>query len=216
MLRNKLGKYLFMHWQRLIAVQRGTAVLLLLACAPFINAQEVADRYQIEIIVFKQADAPSAVAQLKGVSRPEVARYLNQAAVDLSQTTGGDAIHAVAKNQLLLTGEARKIEQAWQYELLYHGAWRQPPYHRAQARYINILKEPRGGLIRGIGWLSYERYFKLLLDFQYDPNFAQTTEVVDTPEAFSIPIHLERVMEAEKLFYLDHPIIGVVAIINPL
>ena len=192
-----------------------STILLLIYCT-YSNAQEVADLYQAEIIVFKQIEADASIDKLKNLIPSKKNQPAERAALDLFQADAYDKIYAVPNNQLKLLAEARKIKQDSRYELLYHGAWRQPPHHRAEAPYINILNEPQNGLLKGIAWMSYERYFKLLLDFQYDPHFNERPQVVDTPQTFSIPIHLERVMAEKKLFYIDHPIIGVIAIINPV
>ncbi len=191
------------------------AISLLIYCS-HANAQDIAELYQAEIIVFKQIEADSAIDKLKDLSHMQTSQHSERAALNLSQTNANDDIHAVSKNQLKLTSEAQKIQLDSRYELLYHGGWRQPPLHRAQTPYINILKGPQNGLLKGTAWMSFERFFKLILDFQYDPNFNDTPEFVDTPQTFSIPIHLERIMPDETLFYIDHPIIGVIAIINPI
>ena len=188
----------------------------LLVCYTYANAQDSAELYQAEIIVFKQIEADSAIDKLKDLSHMQISQHSERAALDLFQTDAYDDIRAVRENQLQLTNEAQKIQLDSRYELLYHSGWRQPPLHQAQTPYINILNGPQNGLLKGTAWMSFERFFKLILDFQYDPNFSDTPEFVDTPQTFSIPIHLERIMEDEKLFYIDHPIIGVIAIINPI
>ena len=192
------------------------SIILLLACCGYSNAQEVADLYQAEIIVFKQIEADASIDKLKNLIHSKTNQHSKRAALDLFRTDAYDEIHTVPSSQLRLTAEAQKIKQDSRYELLYHVAWRQPPRHRAEAPYINILNEPQNGLLKGVSWMSYERYFKLLLDFQYDPNFNERPQVIDTPQTFSIPIHLERIMADKKLFYIDHPIISVIAIINPV
>ncbi|MXX99052.1 MAG: hypothetical protein F4Y58_03970, partial [Gammaproteobacteria bacterium] len=181
--------------------------ILLLICSAYSYAQEVAKLYHTEIIVFKQIDADIFADSLKSISQPKSALHKERAALNLLEADAGSNVRLLPQHRLRLTAEAQKIKQDSRYELLYHGGWRQPPYHRARAPYINILNGLQNGLLKGTAWLSYERYFKLLLDFQYDPEFAQTSEVVDTPQAFSIPIHLERTMSDKKLFYIDHTII---------
>ncbi len=188
----------------------------LLICCTHASAQDTAELYQAEIIVFKQIEANIAIDKLKDLSHVQTRRHAERAALDLSRTDVYDDIQAATESQLRLTDEAQKIRLDSRYQLLYHGGWRQPPLHRAQTPYINILNEPQNGLLKGTAWMSFERYFKLILDFQYDPNFNETPQFVDTPQTFSIPIHLERIMTDEKLYYIDHPVIGVIAVINPL
>ena len=190
-------------------------MLLLIGCVGA-NAQDIAELYQAEIIVFRQTEADTAIDKLKDLSRPQTNRPAERAALNLSQTDAYNDIQAVPRDQLKLTDEAQKIRLDSRYELLYHGGWRQPPLDRAQAPYINILDGPQNGLLKGTAWMSFERLFKLILDFQYDPAFNDAPQFVDIPKTFSIPIHLERIMADEKLFYIDHPIIGVIAIINPI
>ena len=191
-------------------------LILLIICTTASNAQEVAELYQVEVVVFKQMEADAAIAKIKDLNYPQSKQNKQRAALDLSKTNATSDIRTVPYNQLQLSSEAQKIKLDNRYQLLYHSAWQQPPYHRAQTPYINILNAPQNGLLKGTAWVSYERYFKLILDFQYDPDFDKASEVVDTPQTFSIPIHLERTMSDEKLFYIDHPIIGVITLISPL
>ena len=190
-------------------------MLLLIGCIGA-NAQDTAELYQAEIIVFRQIEADTAIDKLRDLNHPQTNRHAERAALDLFQTNAYDDIQVVAKDQLKLTDEAQKIRLDSRYELLYHVGWRQPPLDRAQAPYINILNGPQNGLLKATAWISFERLFRLILDFQYDPTFNETPQFVDIPKTFSIPIHLERIMADEKLFYIDHPIIGVIAVINPI
>lgn len=191
-------------------------LLLLSVCIGHANAQQTAELYQAEIIVFKQIEADTAIDEIRGVSRPQASLHQKRAALDLHKVKISNDIQAVSLSQLQLNDEVQKIKHHSQYELLYHGAWQQPPYHRAEAPYINILDGPQNGLLKSTAWLSYERYFKLLLNFQYDPEFDETSEVVDIPQASPIFIRLERTLSEKKLFYLDHPVIGVIALISPI
>ena len=189
---------------------------LLVICTDYASAQETAELYQAEIIVYRQIEAATAINQIRDLNHPLNQQHKERATLDLSQASAESDIQAIPTQRLQLTAEAQKIERDSRYQLLYHGGWQQPPYHRAQAPHINILKEPQNGLLKGTAWMSYERYFKLLLSFQYDPNFNEAAEIVDAPQTFSIPIHLERIMSDEELFYIDHPVIGVIAIITPI
>lgn len=179
-------------------------------------AQEPADLYHVELIIFKQTNADAAIIELKDISRPESENYLQQTTFHLWNIDNNSDIQLLSPRKFLLADEAEYIETSNQYQLLYHVAWSQPPYYREQARYIDILKGPENGLTKGIAWVSYERYFRLRLALQYDPYFSRNPETVDTPETFLIPIQIKRIMSEQKLFYLDHPIIGVLAIISPL
>ena len=180
------------------------------------NAQTPADRYQIELLIVKHSNAESE--QLEQAVNPELKHRLEQPALALFDTRSGDKIRLVRDPELFkLTGEAGKMRDSGLFEVVHHIAWQQPPYHRAQAQYINILKGPTKGLLKGIAWLSYERYFQLRLDFQYDAAFQETPQTIDSVENASLPvsIHIKKIMSADQLYYLDHPIIGVLAHISP-
>ena len=190
--------------------------IIVLIYSASVWAQEPADFYQVELVIFKQAEADIAIAKLKDISHPKTIHYSQQTPLDLWQTNEYSAVQPMAASKFLLKDEAEKIELSNQYKLLYHVAWKQPPYHRAQARYIDILQGPANGLVQGVAWVSYERYFRLRLDLQYDPHFSNNPEAMEMPQTFLIPIHIKKIMSEQKLFYLDHPIVGVLATVRAL
>ena len=71
-------------------------------------------------------------------------------------------------------------------------------------------------MLKGVAWLSYENYFQLRLDFQYDPEYSEEPAVTPQPTTTLIPIHMKKVVGEEELHYLDHPIIGVLVEITPI
>ncbi|MBC6414088.1 MAG: hypothetical protein GDA45_04035 [Chromatiales bacterium] len=189
-------------------------VVLLLVCTAYAHAQDSAELYQAEIIVFKQIDADLELRQIQDISPLASEQNRERATLDLYQTTAHSSVRAVPSNRLQLAAEAQRIERDSRYQLLYHGAWQQPPYDRSRAPHINILREPQNGLLKGTAWMGYGGYFKLLLDFQYDPDYDQASEVLDVPQTFSVPISVDRIIAENKLFYIDHPIIGVITLIT--
>ena len=183
---------------------------VLLLAAPTAHAQTGDEVYQVELIILKHSD--DAAAQLRDVVKPELAHRLRQPALNLSLAAPGDRIAPVTDPaQYRLSEQAEQLAADGSFTILRHIAWRQPPFNREQARYINIPGEPSAGLLKGIAWLSHEQYFQLRLDFQYDPDYAAEPTVAEKPTTTLIPIHMKKVLLPGEIHYLDHPIIGVLA-----
>ena len=87
-----------------------STILLLIYCT-YSNAQEVADLYQAEIIVFKQIEADASIDKIQNLVPPKTNQPTKRAALDLFQADAYDEIHAVPNNQLKLLAEAQKIKQ---------------------------------------------------------------------------------------------------------
>jgi len=185
----------------------------LLLAAPGAHAQTGGEMYQVELIILKHGDA--AAAQLRDVVKPELAHRLRQPALDLALAAPGDRITPVTDPaQYRLSEQAEQLTADNSFTVLRHIAWRQPPFNREQARYINIPGEASAGLLKGIAWLSHEQYFQLRLDFQYDPDYAAEPTIAEQPTTTLIPIHMKKVLLPGETHYLDHPIIGVLARIS--
>jgi len=185
----------------------------LLLAAPGAHAQTGGKMYQVELIILKHGDA--AAAQLRDVVKPELAHRLRQPALDLALAAPDERITPVTDPaQYRLSEQAEQLAADNSFTVLRHIAWRQPPFNREQARYINLPGEPSAGLLKGIAWLSHEQYFQLRLDFQYDPDYAAEPTVAEQPTTTLIPIHMKKVLLPGETHYLDHPIIGVLARIS--
>ena len=198
--------------KKLLALLSATAMLVGAFCA---HAQEAAELYQIEMIIVKHAGAE--IEALRDIVNPELAHRLRQPALVLEDAAPADAIFPVTDTtQYRLTEQAEKIRADDSLTLVRHLAWRQPPYNRGQARYVHFLREPAAGVLKGVAWLSYENYFQLRLDFQYDPAYSEDPAVTPQPTTALIPIHMKKVLADDELHYLDHPIIGVLVEITPV
>lgn len=196
--------------RRAVTTAASALIGALLLAAPGAHAQTGSEIYQVELIILKHGD--TAAAQLRDVVRPELAHRLRQPALDLSLAAPGDHIAPVTDpSQYRLSEQAEQLTADGSFTILRHIAWRQPPFNREQARYINIPGEPSAGLLKGIAWLSHEQYFQLRLDFQYDPDYAAEPTIAEQPTTTLIPIHMKKVLLPGELHYLDHPIIGVLA-----
>lgn len=202
----------YMTPKKTLALLSATATLVGAFCA---HAQASAELYQVEMIIVKHADAE--IESLRDVANPELAHRLRQPALALADATPADAIFAVTdETRYRLTRQARRIRDDGSLTIVRHLAWRQPPYSRGQARYVHFLREPKDGVLKGVAWLSYENYFQLRLDFQYDPAYSEEPSVTPQPTTTLIPIHMKKILGANELHYLDHPIIGVLVQITPV
>ncbi len=183
--------------------------------APGAHAQQDAELYQIEMIIVRHVGAE--IKRLRDIVNPELAHRLRQPALALADAAPPDPIFPVTdETQYRLAERAEKIRADASLEIVRHLAWRQPPYNREQARYVHFLSEPSAGVLKGVAWLSYENYFQLRLDFQYDPAYSDEPAVSSQPTTTLIPIHLKKVLADDELHYLDHPIIGVLVVITPV
>lgn len=197
-----------------------SAALLLLASAAFTgsaDAQEAAKAYQFELLIVKHSD--TQLKQLEKVINPNLEYRLQQAAFDIFKASSDSEVHIISDaSRFNLSEEIKKLEDSDLFEVLYHIVWQQPPYPRTQAQHINILPEPIKGLLKGIAWVSYERYFQLRLDFQYDASFEKEPRLTDSlsGQSFPIAVHMKKIMDANKLYYLDHPAIGILAYVTPV
>ncbi len=179
------------------------------------TAQEAAKAYQLELLIVKHSD--TQLDQLEKVINPNLEYRLQQAALDIFKASSDSETHIVADtSRFHLNAEAQKFEDSDQFEVLYHIVWQQPPYSRAQAKHINIVPEPVKGLLKGIAWASYERYFQLRLDFQYDASFEKEPQLTDSlsGQRSPISIHIKKILGEGELHYLDHPAIGILAYIT--
>ncbi len=116
-----------------------------------------------------------------------------------------------------LSGEAARLTQTKNFELLHRVSWQQPVYDLQNALHVAFVPARRGGLLKGSAKLSFDRYFQLAMTMLYEPGFAdlEPTEQ-DSPESGTVFIHLQEVMTDNQLYYLDHPLLGVLAKITVL
>lgn len=117
----------------------------------------------------------------------------------------------------LLEAERSKLDADSRAAVLAHIAWRQPRYEFERALYIAFLEEQRAGLLKGYARVVHARFYELELQFLYDSGL-DVAPVEDfgpaPPRARAVTISMRKVMEADKLYYLDHPLLGVLALIT--
>ncbi len=146
-----------------------------------------------------------------------------QASVELfpssseKQTNGEDNRAHLIPGENKLSVEIEKLGRSEKFELLHQVSWQQPVYDPQNALYISLIPERRHNLLKGTLKLSYERYFQFAITLLYEPGFADLEpSEQESPESSTVFIHLKEVMTDNKLYYLDHPLLGVLARITVL
>jgi hypothetical protein len=188
----------------LSALVRGVIAASLLMAASAAPAQTDAPMYEVEVVVFRQAEPSGNDAELRPLDppAPEAAQV-----VSLRGDTGGAPYAALASNELQLGGVVQGLRQSQFYEPLLHVGWRQPglPANAAAAVAIPAQWQPWSsgetpplyGLVR----FYRERFLHVGVDLRYQPPGAEG------PAAY---VHKQsRRVKSGELHYLDHPVVGV-------
>lgn len=197
-----------------------TVLVAALLAAPAVPAQEqIPTRAQVDLLIFRHVTAsPEQAGDIARTSSP----------LDDGVYTGVDPFStetAVAENNVArlsesaskLNDEAKKISRSENFELLQRISWNQSVHDPQNAFHVSLLPARRGGLLKGAAKLSFERYFQLGITLLYEPGFAASEPAEqDSLETETVLIKLNEVMTDNKLYYLDYPLLGVLAWITVL
>jgi hypothetical protein len=151
--------------------------------------------YQVELIVFRQADKPVPSSQ------PAPEDWAAQAA----------AIPGDAKRSPALADTAAKLESSGRYQVLLHQAWQQGITTSAAPVRFSDGKERDGHFpVEGVLDLSQERQLELKLQtwvnrFDGDGFLASSER-----------LQAQRRLVPGQLTYLDHPSLGALIRVSPL
>ncbi len=206
----------------------GTALLLLtlmLAPAAAISAESW---YQVEMIVFTHKGA-----SLNSEHWPDdPGRPNGRGAIPLRHASGGTGPSAPkggAAYTLLddtafqLNDEYAKLRRSGRYEPVLHLAWKQPATRRSKTRPVALTSRRSAGRpprIEGVIRISKQRYLHadvdLILTRPVAPGQAPAADGGFGPAYRSYRMHAKKRMRSGKLYYLDHPLMGVLIKITPL
>ena len=198
---------------------------------------------QAEIIIFRHLYDPAvanALYETQGDLQPSLPRA-RQIFISSSSTptaTSDAPSHDIEVvydyNSHLLNTQLERLRASKNVEVLYHIAWRQPPFGQNDAPHIQLLMEQTNGLIDGVARVVQDQHSRLALELRYDLDTApnslpdqltssvlnvggqQTTETTSveqylTPISRILHIKLSDLVPKKQLLYLDHPLIGAVA-----
>ena len=185
------------------------------------------DPYRIELLVFTQPEPEPAGEE---VAAPGAAALPEEPAVDFRRypclPVGTDPAAAptlrdaddvaacldgyLRLNELreAMVEDRLRLNRAGGFRLLAHAAWRQPALAPDAARRVRLTAAAPAGAPPALeGWARFSRAQHLQLDFQlrYRPDAAAPAQV----------IRLHRKLRGGATNYLDHPRIGILALVTP-
>ena len=184
------------------------------------TAQEpIPTRAQVDVLIFRHVAASPEQADNIARASPQHGGDVYTGVNPFSTETGvtENNVSPLSESASRLNKEAQRITRAEDFELLQQISWNQPVHDPQNAFHVSLLPARRGGLLKGTAKLSFERYFQLEITLLYEPGFAASEPVEqDSPEIETVLIKLKEVMTDNKLYYLDYPLLGVLAQITVL
>ena len=183
------------------------------------------DPYRIELLVFAQPEPAG-----EEVAAPGAAAMPEEPAVDFRRypclplgadpetaptLRGADDVAACLDGYLRLNElreamveDRLRLSRAGGFRILAHAAWRQPALAPDAARRVRLAAAAPAGAPPALeGWARFSRAQHLQLDFElrYRPDTAAPAQV----------IRLHRKLRGGATNYLDHPRIGILALVTP-
>lgn len=195
------------------------ALLAALLAAPAQAQQTAPIRAQVDLLIFRHLAAPPEQAGDIARTSPHDGDYVYAGVNPFSTGTAvaGDKSARLSEETDRLDDEAKRISDSEDFELLQRISWEQPAPDPQNAFHVSLLPARRDGLLKGAAKLSLERYFQLEISLLYEPGFTDSEPVEqDSLETETVLIRLDEVMTDNKLYYLDHPLLGVLALITVL
>ena len=194
-------------------------LFFLLFIAKISLAQEkLPEKIQIDLLIFRHITATpdqinnilSLAPQQGDITQEGVKSLTNSTNKNTIQNEGDGFLKIVDSTKL--ENEIKKISQSEYFEIMQQITWQQPVYSPHNALFISLSPNRYNGLLKGTAKISFDRYFQLAIDLLYEPDLsdAEPTEQ-DSPESKLVLTHLTEVMTDNKLYYLDHPLLGVLA-----
>ncbi|MCG7898041.1 MAG: peptidoglycan binding protein CsiV [Candidatus Thiodiazotropha lotti] len=185
--------------------------------------QESAPWYQFEVLVFRRiapgAGSTEGWALDPGI--PDQEQSLQLSPGPLTEDGQPIAYRALPAEEKSLTEAWGAMRRSRDYRPLYHTAWRQPVAHPDQAIPIHIslaskrksaFEEPLP-ILEGNIKFGIKRYLHLETDLLLRVEEDQTlNEAEYDPGPQNYRMQEKRRMRSGKLHYLDHPVLGILAI----
>lgn len=193
---------------------RLTTLLLLLAAAAAAPAFGAERSYQVELLIFERESVDGSEVWPELPELPDVTR-----ARELS--SAGGSFRPVSSSQLKLGGARSRLAAARGYKVLKHVGWRQPGLNRNQAVAVHLSEGPfrRTAMsgraqprLDGTVRLILSRYLHLEVDIALQDagsGFGETSGTV-------YRMIQSRRMRSGEVHYLDHPKLGIIAVVTPL
>lgn len=182
--------------------------LFLLSLLPGASIAREPVEVRIDLLVFRHNTAPDEqVDDILNV--PRRSSDIIQPSARLASATSDSELRFAEPGAL--EKQSAKIENSENFDLLHRVSWRQPVYTPQNAPYVSLSPDPCCGLTQAVAKVFFERYFQLVINLLYDPDLGRTIPTEqDTPENKTIFIRMRRTMADDTLYYLDHPLLGVI------
>ena len=170
--------------------------LLAVALLGLASAAGAQGWYSVELVIFAHlaGDGPDAETWRDDPGFPDTA---------LARPIGGAGLGSVGPGAYRLSGVWQALRASGRYRPIRHLAWTQAGRSAANAPVVLVGDSPADP-VRGTAQVSRGRFLHLKLDLLYQ----------DADRAYRF--RTRRRMRSNELHYLDHPLIGVVAIVTPL
>jgi hypothetical protein len=174
--------------------------------------------YEVELVIFRisggntteqlAVDGAGPALSL-GVEDGEPTPSAGEVAAPIQVAPAGFPVLPAAKFKLTPLEET--LRRSRNYQPIAHIGWTQPGYPRNAAQFLPLdaLVDPASGL-KGQVALSRGRYLHLTLDLAFEP----VVSAGDTSQR--VVMRTTRRMRSNERHYIDHPRLGVIAIVTPV
>ena len=173
--------------------------------------------YDVELLIFRITHSNTAEQLVTDGAGPALSLGIEEGepaatateAPPLPVTTA--AFPSLPAARFKLTPLEETLRRSRNYQPIAHIGWTQPGFPRDAAQFLPIdsLVDPAAGL-KGQIALSRGRYLHLTLDLQYE-----AVGAAGEPSQ-RIVVRTTRRMRSNERHYIDHPRIGVIAIVTPV
>ncbi len=230
-------------------MKRLPTILVLLISLSSAHAEEgiipKLQQYDVDVIIFEDANAryinSEDWAQEAVLATPAVEATTEPA--ENLDTLSLDEIKAIDENKTpqfknikpeILNKEYKRINNSKEYNVLFHGSWRQAGLDAKKAFEINLdelnntHKATSENTITGTFKLVLARYLHIYSKLNYHRKLNATEQAVEntntatppgdaiTPKYKNYQINNHRRMRSKVLHYIDHPLVGMLIQINPV
>ncbi|WP_020679760.1 CsiV family protein [Marinobacterium rhizophilum] len=171
-----------------------------------LSAQAEDPVYKVEILVFANQDPAALQEQVwRSLDVPQLA-----GAAELGNG-GNGAYQRLPDNNLVLTAEKNRLSRQQGFRTLFHSAWYQPVSNENNSRPVHL----RGGQLMPNGAYELDGYITIdrnrLLHLRPDLYYTSTQS---DGTLLTATINTPRSLEANEIHYLDHPLFGVLVLIQ--
>ncbi len=168
--------------------------------------------YDVELVIFRNLASNASAedwSQESGLTQNSPATDDEEpasAAIVTPPVTATESFPALSAGKLKLTAIADSLKRSRGYQPLAHFGWTQPGFPRTEAHYMSIdgLVGAASGLTGRVA-VSRGRYLHLTLDLVLQPSGSSERYV----------LRQTRRMRSNERHYIDHPKLGVIAVITP-